>query len=425
MKQRPVTLSPRAALFIGAALLSTPALAQEQTVSPPPVVSTVTPAPAPAPQPRIVIAPQAPVVQAVPETAAPEAAPARTTARRAPTQTTRTTTATRAVTRAPAAAAPAPEPAPVAEQPAPETVAPLAETAVVEPAPAPEQAAPAEPVAPAQNAPIWPWALLGALVLAGAAIALMLRRRRTEDVVYEEPVHAAPVAAEPVPVAEEPRYIARPEVAPAAVAAAVAAEPVREPETVREPFVDAVSDPIETEAVVHDAEKADLAGVIDGDAPVAHRPWLEFGMRPVRAGTTEEEATVEIELTVGNTGDMPATNVHISTFMLTDAEGSEIEDLLLQHAHDDTVPPVSIPAGEGTRIDATLATPKGELGRTFNPIVIADARYTLPDGSEGRTAAAFRIGRPAVEEGLGAIGATRPHMVENVEAELERVLERA
>ena len=41
MKNRLVSLSPRAALFIGAALLSTPAWAQDTTVTPPPVVSTV------------------------------------------------------------------------------------------------------------------------------------------------------------------------------------------------------------------------------------------------------------------------------------------------------------------------------------------------------------------------------------------------
>jgi hypothetical protein len=59
------------------------------------------------------------------------------------------------------------------------------------------------------------------------------------------------------------------------------------------------------------------------------------------------------------------------------------------------------------------------MGRVFNPVVVAEARDTLPDGSEGRTSAAFKIGRPSpVSDGVGPIGASRPHMVDNVEAEL-------
>ena len=105
--------------------------------------------------------------------------------------------------------------------------------------------------------------------------------------------------------------------------------------------------------------------------------------------------------------------------MLADGEGTEMERLLSGHRSDAAVPPVTIAPGDGTRVDAHLAVPKGELGRTFNPVVVAEARYTLPDGSEGMTSAAFRIGRAAPgTEGVGPIGATRPHMVEDVEAEL-------
>ena len=59
------------------------------------------------------------------------------------------------------------------------------------------------------------------------------------------------------------------------------------------------------------------------------------------------------------------------------------------------VDPVTIEPGEGTRIDATLAALKADLGagEGFQPMVVADARYTLPDGTEGRTSASFMIGR--------------------------------
>ncbi len=175
----------------------------------------------------------------------------------------------------------------------------------------------------------------------------------------------------------------------------------------------------EQEAEIAEAGKDDLAGVADTTAPVSHRPWIELGLRPVSAGTTEEEAMVDFELTVGNAGDTAARNVRISSFMLADeAEGTEMERMLTERRSETIVPPVSIDPGDGTRVDAHLAVPKGDLGRVFNPVVVAEARYTLPDGSEARTAAAFRIGRPAYEGGIGGIGASRPHMTEDLAAEL-------
>jgi hypothetical protein len=435
MKKPP--LSPRAALFIGAALLATPAFAQEtpatQTVTPPPILVTPAPAPAPATAPRIEMAPSAPIVQPAPppgpvpgtevapraETRAAPRAETRATARPAPArQTTRTTTTT---TRQ---AAPAPAPAaapvaPVAQAPAPAVEAP-APTVVT---PAPETAAPPPAVETTQTETssgpglAWPWLLGGLLlVLAGAAALLLMRRRRdepeyVEDTVVREPeaprAHEAPVAAAPI---SAPRR--EPELTPFMAATAAAATPAvaAEPETVAE---------ARTEAELAEPESEDLAGVTDAPAPVSNRPWLEFGLRPVRAGTSEEEALVDVELTVGNSGDVPARDVRISTFMLADAESGEMESLLTGHRGDTAVPPVTIEPGDGTRIDAHLAVPKGEMDRVFNPVVVAEARYTLPDGSEGRTSARFKIGRPSpVAEGVGPIGATRPHMVESVEAEL-------
>jgi len=432
MKKHP--LRPRASLLIGAALLATPAFAQDatQTVTPPPIA--VTPAaPAPAQAPSVVMAPSTPIVQPAPppgprpetvtETTRAERA---TPARQATRQTTRTTTTrtaapVRQAAPAPAAApvTPAPAPAPVAEAPAPVAAAPVPEAAA--PAPAEVTTTQTETRSPPSLA--WPWLLGGLLLLvAGAAALLLMRRRRdetdlVEERVYEEPVatpvYEAPRAAAPVAAAPviAPRH--EPEVSPFMAATAAAAAPIATPsiaEEVGEAHV---------EAELAQPETEDLAGVTDAPAPVSNRPWLEFGLRPVSAGTTEEEALVDIELTVGNSGDVPARDVRISTFMLADSESSEMESLLTSRAPDTTVPPVTIEPGDGTRVDAHLAVPKGEMGRVFNPVIVAEARYTLPDGSEGRTSAKFKIGRPSpVSDGVGPIGATRPHMVDNVEAEL-------
>jgi len=421
----PVSLSPRAALFIGAALLSTPAFAQDapqQTVTPPPITTQAPPpapplTPAPAPAPTFTLAP--PVV----EPSAPVAAtPARARPTATTTRTARTVTHTTTRTTAPVARAPAPAPAPVPEpvqQAAPASAPAPVEPQAVTPAPAPEQVAPAP--APTQTrtaGPIWPWLLGGAILVIGA-LALLLRRRRTEYdgfVEQYEPVAAAPPVAE-TPIAEPAIAAGYVEPEPEPI---VAAEPVAEPETRPEPLVATAED-----ATLAEPDAAELAGVTEGAAPIGHRPWIELGMRPVRAGTSEEEALVEIELTVGNAGDMEAKDVRISTFMLADGEGSEMERLLTEHRNDTAVPPVTLAAGEGTRVDTTLAVPKGDLGRTFNPVVVADARYRLPDGSEGRTSAAFRVGRPAGEGGLGPIGSSRPHIVDDVAAELDQLLERA
>jgi hypothetical protein len=49
--------------------------------------------------------------------------------------------------------------------------------------------------------------------------------------------------------------------------------------------------------------------------------------------------------------------------------------------------------------------------------VVAEARYTLPDGRQGRTSAAFKIGT-ASENGIGPLSGSRPFVTETVEAEL-------
>ncbi|WP_294250311.1 hypothetical protein [uncultured Sphingomonas sp.] len=430
MKQCPTPLRPRAALLISAAFLATPAFAQEaapqQTVTPPPAVE------APAPQaaasaPEVRMAPAAPVVQAVPSVeqqmagsanqapSTTDAAPARTarTERRAPRPEARAAAEPR---QAAPAAQPAATPAEQAAAPAP--------APVTQPQPAESTAQPAAPAAEVtqttetttettRSTSLVPWILGGlAVILAAAAAIFLLRRRRTDEdlLVRETATTADPVAHRPIPQPMAPRS----DIGLAAAAAAPVMAPVADRRPIAEPVAEA-----HVEAKLAEADEAVLEHVVDAPAPVANRPWLELGLRPVRAGTSEDEALVDIELTVGNAGDTPARDVRISTFLLADAETSEMEQLLTSHGPAADVPPVTIDAGDGTRVDAHLAVPKGELGRTFNPVVVAEARYRLPDGREGRTSAAFRIGRAApAAEGVGPIGATRPHLVEDLEAEL-------
>ena len=432
MKIKP-TRSPRAFIaLLPTLMLVSPAFAQDapaQTAPPAPVEQS---APAPtAPAPAPVFAPSAPVVQAVPDYTRATAPPAvetapdapainaptrRTTANRAAPSTRMTAAVPRTTTPAPVAApivdTPAPTPAAVTQGPPAAAAAPVAPTNAAAPVAATTRS---DTRTNTQSTfAIWPWIVGAGVVLLGL-IALLASRRRREDVaVYEEPIYQEPVATrlDPVvaPIVAAPVTAAPVEAhTPQLLRPAVATDPVAAPAPV----------PAEETQIV-DADQADVAALTEGHAPVANRPWLEFGMRPIRAGTTSDEALVEIELTVGNAGSVAADNVRISTFLFASepADAAEFEKLLVEHGADASADPVTIAAGEGTRVDATLALPKADLAALFNPVIVADARYRLPDGSEGRTFASFSIGMIQENGALGAMENNRPSMHEDIEARL-------
>ena len=181
------------------------------------------------------------------------------------------------------------------------------------------------------------------------------------------------------------------------------------------------------EPEVVDAANEDVAALAADSAPVGNRPWIEFLMRPVRAGTSADDAIVQFELTVGNTGTVEAKDVRISTWMVATGQGTDMERMLIEPPAHAQVSEVDIDAGDGARVDGELAIPKGSESEPVLPIVVADARYTLPDGSEGRTHAAFEIGLPAEadSQALSPFPVDRASgLRENVEARLHGEPER-
>ncbi len=359
MKPHPTPLARAAALLLAAAALPlAPAIGQETsppaespaTETPPPDATTSIPPPE-----ATTPAPETPVTEA--EAPAPAA---RTTTRR----TTNRTVRTRVPATVPGPAIPVavvPAPAPVESLPPVSTVPlppPVAQTPPLEVLP---ETPPAPPVTTAVETrdsrdSLLPW-LLGGLLLLGALAFFGLRGRR-RNVVHDERVYERP------PVATVPG-----EAVPLAAVAPVVT-------------------PVETVAP-------------------AGRPELDLTMRPVRAGISGGDARVEFQLTVGNSGPVAAENVRISTWMLA-AGSSEAESaLIVPRDHADT-PPVTIGAGESRTMEASVALPTAEVdGDAVLPVVVADARYRLPDGSEGRTSASFAVGVPDGEE-LAHFGIENP-----------------
>jgi MYXO-CTERM domain-containing protein len=349
-----------ALLITAAALPFTPLAAQESQpeADTPPAFKVEVPAPIatqpieiPAPEPEVTAPPVAATTAPAAEAPAARSAPARAAARTAP----------RPAARAPARAAPAPAAAPAptaaAEAPAPAQAAPAP---VAEAVPPPVQL----PAAPAAVPPAQPeqgggsnliWIVLGALALGAAALFLLLRRRRSGEVeerqaaVYEEPVHE-PAGA---PVADTDWQPAAAGAVPAATAAAA---------------------PVE-----------------------AGRPELDLELRPRRAGVTGDEAVVEFELDVANHGSAAARDVRVSTWMIPAGSGSEMERALIDPSSEAELHDIG--AGSGERIARSVSLPTDRVeGDAVLPLVVAEARYTLPDGSEGRTSATYAVGVPDGEE---------------------------
>lgn len=442
MKPNPIATRALAGMLPAMALFATPAFAQDAAqpaAVPPPTVVVPTP-PAAEPAPPVAAAPEAPAATGpsaedrakfeasataatgTASSAAAEAAPAAET-RRAPTRpAARAAAAPARVTRAPAAPVQAAPAAPTVTEAAPAPAAPAAPTATtpvpdapmttpipeesVAAAPATADTATTETTTESGGVPVWGW-VLGAIAILGAIAAIVgLRRRRNENVWEEEAVY------------EEPAYVGH-TYADREIVAPVEAAPIA-----AAPVVDTV---VEDHAEVVTPAADEVAAITAASAPVTGRPWIELSLRPVRAGATDESAIVDLELTLANAGEVEARNVRVSTFMLGDASDAPSDmDRLLATNHGGTeVSAGQIGAGEGSRVDATLAVPRGELdGPTFQPIVVADVRYALPDGSEGRTAAAFAVG---VDDGTEEPTPLRlgGDMRDDVAATLHGVLERA
>jgi Meckel syndrome type 1 protein len=401
--------NPRAAIVLllaGIALPLNPAFAQVSTVTDPPVVNAPPPVTAPPTQPPVVsVTPppaarptspfQAPPAPAPPRAAEPTdeatAEPATTAARSQPAARRARAPARQAPAESPPAARDAPAAAPVAEPAAPLAELPAAQPPA--PAPLPRQLAPREEEVSGTGLAL-PW-LIGAAVLAivaFAAYALRRRRRRVGEEYDEEPYELTDAVAPSSGLSAPAAFAAAVPLAAAAPLTAASPATAYDANRVEHPADPGVA--TGDRISIGEPDSADVEALAAASEAPDGRPWLEFLLRPVRAGTTSDDTVVEFELTVGNTGSVPARDVRISTWMFAagSAAESEMERMLIEPPAGAQSPKIVIPAGDGARVDAALALPRTGLDETVLPVVVADARYTLPDGSEGRTSASFEIG---------------------------------
>lgn len=172
-------------------------------------------------------------------------------------------------------------------------------------------------------------------------------------------------------------------------------------------------------------EEAPAAAYVESAAaaPVAEetsRPWIDVGLRPIRAGATDDGAQVELELTVSNSGNQPARDVRVSTWMLADARSSDNEQALIQARDHAQTAAFDLAPGADRSVDTTLGLPRAAVNGSFRPLVVAEARYPLPDGTEGRIAATFEVGQGDDVAPIATDG-----MHEDVGARLHEVLERS
>jgi hypothetical protein len=395
MKQQ-IHAHPRAIamLMAAVALPFTPAFAQEAATAPP-VVETVAP-PAPAPEqvappvaatPAPVFAPSSPVVQAVPVRPAPaaEAVAAAPTVKARPAAVRPVTRSAVRIEMAPSAALPvsaarpvavptiaAVEP-PVAAEPTPPTVSePVQEpTAVIEP----------EVV---DNTP-WGMILTGVVALGAIILGLMFVRRRRPVVTDRTEPYVAPSMPVSEPIASlMPKPVMREPVQP------IAPKP-------REPVM----------------------------AATGERPWIGLSLAPICAGTTEAGTMVQYELIIDNASDIEAHDVRVSSFLIDGTRSSAAEQALIEPLGETQSSTVDIAANGSVPIITTIHVDRKDLnGNSFEPKIVAEARYPLPGGGEGHFAARFAIG---ITDGdaIKAVGLREGEGIhDDVGAELDDVLER-
>nr|WP_246617252.1 hypothetical protein [Sphingomonas yunnanensis] len=137
-------------------------------------------------------------------------------------------------------------------------------------------------------------------------------------------------------------------------------------------------------------------------APAAATPRarLTVALRPRRGGINLLTATLDAELEIVNTGDVPAGAIHVAARLLSAHrdQQAELDALFAEPRIRAAIPPFALAPGDGRMIPLLLTLPRAAIrpidmgGRAmFVPVAAVDVRYVSGAG-EAQSAAAFAVG---------------------------------
>jgi hypothetical protein len=160
------------------------------------------------------------------------------------------------------------------------------------------------------------------------------------------------------------------------------------------------------------AEAMAAAALID-NPPVPRpepvpRPWLELELKAERAASTPDEAMVDFEMIIRNTGKSPARNIRINARMFNAGreQDKEIGAFFKTKGEGRKTHVIGeLPAGERGLVQGTVSMPRDEMkALQVNdqllgiPVVGVNLVYDWGNGRTGQTSKSYVIGRELGEE---------------------------
>lgn len=138
------------------------------------------------------------------------------------------------------------------------------------------------------------------------------------------------------------------------------------------------------------------------------RPWLELELKAERAASTPEEAMVDFEMVIRNTGKSPARNIRVNARMFNagreqDKEIGAFFKTKGEGRKTHVIP--ELPEGERGLVQGSVSMPRDEMKALqvnnqllFIPVVGVNLVYDWGEGRTGQTSKSYVIGRELGEE---------------------------
>lgn len=157
------------------------------------------------------------------------------------------------------------------------------------------------------------------------------------------------------------------------------------------------------EAVSEEAAPEPLPVPPAAPEPPQPRPWLELALKAERATSTDDEAVVDFELEISNTGKAAARNIRIDVKMFNagNEQDQEIGAFFRTAGRESTKCHLSnIPADTLGVIRGSVAMPREEMKALkledrylFVPVLAVNALYDYGEERTGQTSKSYVVGR--------------------------------